>query len=117
MPEEHASDSQSTEGALRRNQTEALPPERVPIIKAKTQSLVPDQILGDERLDPYRARITIGLIALLFLALLAHAGLTMWASRNSTDAAKDIAAVFNVWVPVISGLASSAVTWFFTRQK
>jgi len=90
------------------------------IVKTKTERLTGEQIFiaeRDERLDPLRARITIILAVLMALALLLHTGLTFWASYGTPDAAKNIAAVFNIWVPVISGLVSSAVTWFFTRQK
>jgi hypothetical protein len=90
------------------------------IVKAKTQSLPERQIFTaerDERLDPFRVRITGLLIGLVFVAMLLHAGLTFWVSYGTPDAPKNISAVFNIWVPVISGLASSAVTWFFTRGR
>jgi hypothetical protein len=100
---------------------EPSPPEKGgSVVKAKTERLTGEEIFTgerDERLDPLRARITILLTSLMALALLLHAALTFWASYGSPDAAKNIAAVFNIWVPVISGLVSSAVTWFFTRQK
>jgi len=91
-----------------------------PVVKAKTERLTSEPIFTaerDERLDPLRGRITILLACLMALAMLLHTGLTFWASYATQDAAKNIAAVFNIWVPVISGLVSSAVTWFFTRQK
>jgi hypothetical protein len=71
----------------------------------------------DERLVPVRGRIAVLLTILLCFAVLLHSGLTFWASYGSPDAPKNIAAVFNIWVPVIAGLASSAVTWFFTHRK
>lgn len=94
--------------------------EQVPIRRAKTQQLDPESIFTgerDEKLDPARGKITNGLLFLLGGALILHSVLTFWASYGSVDAAKNIAAVFNIWVPVISGLVSSAITWFFTRQK
>jgi len=90
------------------------------VVKAKTERLTGEEIFTgerDERLDPLRGRITILLTCLMALALLLHTGLTFWASWGSQDAPKNVAAVFNIWVPVISGLVSSAVTWFFTRQS
>ena len=90
------------------------------IVKTKVENLASREIFTaerDERLDPVRGRITILLTSLMALALLLHTGLTFWASWGKEDAAKNVAAVFNIWVPVISGLVSSAVTWFFTRQK
>jgi hypothetical protein len=90
------------------------------IVKTKVENLAGREIFTaerDERLDPVRGRITILLTALMALTLLLHTGLTFWASWGKDDAAKNVAAVFNIWVPVISGLVSSAVTWFFTRQK
>lgn len=94
--------------------------EQAPIRRVKTQQLDPESIFTgerDEKLDPVRGKITTGLLWLLSGALVLHAVLTFWASYGAADAAKNIAAVFNIWVPVISGLVSSAITWFFTRQK
>jgi hypothetical protein len=91
-----------------------------PLRKEKTQKLPTDAIVAasrDKLLDQHRASITWGLIALLAFTLLLHAGLTIWASNTSTEAVKNIADVFNIWVPVLSGLASSAITWFFTKQR
>jgi hypothetical protein len=98
----------------------SLPPKGGSIVNAKTEKLKTEEIFTgerDERLDPLRGRITLLLTALMALALLLHTSLTFWASYGSPDAPKNIAAVFNIWVPVIAGLVSSAVTWFFTRQK
>jgi hypothetical protein len=95
-------------------------PRNASIVKEKTQSLADRQIFTserDERLDPFRVRITGLLIALVFVAMLMHTGLTFWVSYGTPEAARNVSAVFNIWVPVISGLASSAVTWFFTRGK
>lgn len=71
----------------------------------------------DERLDPYRGRIAAALLCLLFFAMVLDVALTFWASYDIADAAKNVASVFNIWVPVISSLAGSAVTWYFTGQR
>jgi hypothetical protein len=102
-------------------QSAAIPGPRPPrIVKAKVEKFVDEPNFTaerDQRLDPVRGRIAVLLTVLLCFALLLHSGLTFWASYGSPDAPKNIAAVFNIWVPVIAGLASSAVTWFFTHRR
>jgi hypothetical protein len=88
--------------------------------KSEVEDITPASIFTaerDQRLDPLRGRIAVALTVLLCFALLLHAGLIFWASYGTPDAVKNISAVFNIWVPIVAGLASSAVTWFFTRQK
>jgi hypothetical protein len=49
------------------------------IVKAKTERLAAREIFTaerDERLDPFRVRITGLLIGLVFVAMLPHSGLT-----------------------------------------
>ena len=90
------------------------------VVKANSERIDAKPVFSaerDEKLDPVRGKITLALTLLLGMALILHAGLTFWASYGSPDAPKNISAVFNIWVPVIAGLSSSAVTWFFTRQK
>lgn len=91
-----------------------------PFVRTNAERLPNAEIVTaarEERLDPLRGRITILLTSVLALTLILHTSLTFWASYGKEDAAKNVAAVFNIWVPIISGLVSSAVTWFFTRQK
>jgi hypothetical protein len=33
------------------------------------------------------------------------------------DAFKSLEAIFNAWLPVLSGLVGAAVTYYFTREK
>ena len=92
----------------------------VDVRKTKTERLEPEAIFTserDERLDPLRQKITKNLIWLLAAAMVLHAGLTFWASYGTPDASKNISAVFNIWVPVISGLVSAAVTWFLPGKN
>ncbi len=37
--------------------------------------------------------------------------------KGKHEAAENLSKAFNVWLPVISSLASSVVTYYFTREK
>jgi hypothetical protein len=37
--------------------------------------------------------------------------------KGRTDAVEGLGRIFNVWLPVIASLVSSAVTYYFTREK
>lgn len=37
--------------------------------------------------------------------------------KGKHEAAENLSKAFNVWLPMISGLASSVVTYYFTREK
>ena len=43
--------------------------------------------------------------------------MTMLAFSNKTAAMEVVERTFNTWLPVISGLAAAAVTYFFTRER
>ncbi len=101
--------------------SEIVPPNPASsVVKAKLERVTSEPIFTaerDEKLDPLRGKIALGLTVLLCFTLVLDAGLTFWASYGTGDAVKNISAVFNVWVPIISGLAGSAVTWFFTSRN
>ncbi len=61
------------------------------------------------------------LVTVLALSVFAHYGVMAWLSTKteptSTSAAAALTDIFQTWLPVISGLSGSAVTYFFTRDK
>jgi hypothetical protein len=38
-------------------------------------------------------------------------------ARGRIDAAESLARIFNAWLPAITGLVGSAVTYYFTKEK
>ncbi|MGA2217187.1 MAG: hypothetical protein ABSG51_03825 [Terracidiphilus sp.] len=69
------------------------------VVKAKLERVTSEPIFTaerDEKLDPLRGKIAVGLTVLLCFALVLDAGLTFWASYGTGDAVKNISAVFNV---------------------
>ncbi|MBI4776964.1 MAG: hypothetical protein HY788_22750 [Deltaproteobacteria bacterium] len=55
---------------------------------------------------------------ILSLSMLIHYGVTavvMWYGKESM--AETLAKIFNIWLPVISGLMGSAATYYFTKEK
>ena len=41
----------------------------------------------------------------------------VFAARGNSDAMDGLAKIFNMWLPVISGLVSSAATYYFTKDN
>lgn len=63
-------------------------------------------------------RVAYSLLALLALTILVHYAVTVyvviWGEKDNMDR---IDQVFNVILPVVSGLAGSAATYFFTEPR
>ena len=58
------------------------------------------------------------LIGMLGGSFVIHYGVMVWlAAQNKTDAMEIVERTFNAWLPVISGLAAAAVTYFFTKER
>jgi nitrate reductase NapE component len=58
------------------------------------------------------------LIGILTLSVVAHYSVTVWLLQSENGEVVDITdRIFNSWLPVISGFAGAAVTYFFTREK
>ena len=58
------------------------------------------------------------LIGMLGGSFIIHYGVMVWlAAQNKTDAMKIVEQTFSIWLPVISGLAAAAATYFFTRER
>ena len=58
------------------------------------------------------------IILLLAASVAAHYGVITWMYLSGhADVVPSLDRVFDVWLPVISGLASAAVTYYFTRSK
>ena len=58
------------------------------------------------------------LISILGGSFVIHYGVMAWlAAQNKTAAMEVVERTFNTWLPVISGLAAAAATYFFTRER
>ncbi len=58
------------------------------------------------------------LVAILALSVAFHYGMVVWLFNNGRqDAIVELDSIYNTWLPVISGLAGSAVTYYFTQDK
>jgi len=63
-------------------------------------------------------RLSFGLIIALVSTIAIHYVAVMVLELNGKhDASESLNRVFNSWLPVISGLAGSAVTYYFTRDR
>jgi hypothetical protein len=77
------------------------------------------------RVDPLKKHkamteraLAIALLVILTVSVLGHYTMTAWLElQGKTGAVEAGNSIFTTWLPVISGLASSAVTFFFTREK
>ena len=73
-------------------------------------------------IDKHKAITTRWLAYLLIIILggsfIIHYGVMAWlAAQNKIDAMKIVEQTFSAWLPIISGLAAAAVTYFFTRER
>lgn len=58
------------------------------------------------------------LVACLVLSVVIHYGMSAWLlSIGKKDVVSELSTIFGIWLPVISGLAGSAVTYYFTQEK
>lgn len=73
--------------------------------------------LKKERAETTRklAYVLVGILALSFVIHYAIMAILIFTNRASDVEALNT--IFTTWLPVISGLASSAVTYYFTREK
>ncbi|MGE0883694.1 MAG: hypothetical protein AB7P14_09130 [Blastocatellales bacterium] len=63
-------------------------------------------------------RLAYWLVGCLVGTWLLHYGVILtleWKGKH--EAAENLSKAFNVWLPVISSLASSVVTYYFTRER
>jgi len=62
--------------------------------------------------------LTYGLVSLLAASVLAqYVVLSVLVYKGQAEAIPTFEHLFNTWLPVIAGLASSAVTYYLTREK
>lgn len=62
--------------------------------------------------------LAIALILTLGVSFFLHYGVTAYfLIMGKADAVEGLSRAFNVWLPVISSLAGSAATYYFTRGK
>ena len=58
------------------------------------------------------------LVGILALSVVGHYILVAWLVYNGkTDVVTELSSIFGTWLPVISGLAGSAVTYYFAQGK
>ena len=58
------------------------------------------------------------IVGLLAFSVAAHyAVVTVLLVQGRTDAAAAVGRIFEVWLPIISGLTSAAVTYYFTKER
>lgn len=58
------------------------------------------------------------IVGLLALSVAAHYTVIAWLlMKGQNDAAAALGRIFEVWLPIISGLTSAAVTYYFTKER
>jgi len=71
--------------------------------------------------EEHRAKTTKQLAMLffgaLFVVFLAHVACVLVLAHNKPNSVDEISRVFNVWVPVFSGLVGAAATFYFTQTR
>lgn len=91
-----------------------------PQLSGTLESFKNDQVF---QLQPWKhradtsRRLAYGLIAFLALGFILHFAATfvfVFVGKLEATAFKDI---FTMWLPVLSGLASAAVTYYFTKER
>jgi hypothetical protein len=88
------------------------------IEEVENPRLSPGPIFSPEE---HRARTTRTIALLFFVALFvvfaAHVTCVMSLAHNKPNSVDEISRVFNVWVPVFSGLMGAAATFYFTQVR
>jgi hypothetical protein len=70
--------------------------------------------------DPSKDRAIIAWILLAILAgglFLHYAAVIAFEWNGKHEAVKSLEPILNAWLPVVSGLAGAAVTYYFTRER
>jgi hypothetical protein len=71
--------------------------------------------------EEHRAKTTKQLAFTFFIALFAvfaaHVSCVMALAHNKPSSVDEITRVFNVWVPVFSGLVGAVATFYFTQMR
>jgi hypothetical protein len=49
------------------------------------------------------------------IAFIAQIASILWLARDKPNSVEEVARVFNIWIPVFSGLFGSAATFYFTQ--
>lgn len=74
------------------------------------------------RADRHRAQtsrwLAFVIVGLLAGTVAAHYSVMMWLHLSGrAEAAGAVGRIFEVWLPIISGLSSAAVTYYFTKER
>lgn len=74
------------------------------------------------RADRHRAQtsrwLAFVIVGLLAVTVAAHYSVAVWLHLSGlSDAAAAVGRIFEVWLPIISGLSSAAVTYYFTKER
>jgi hypothetical protein len=70
--------------------------------------------------DPSKDRAIIAWILLAIMAgglVLHYAAVIAFEWNGKHEAVKSLEPILNAWLPVVSGLAGAAVTYYFTRER
>ncbi|MGA3370744.1 MAG: hypothetical protein ABSC48_03175 [Terracidiphilus sp.] len=71
--------------------------------------------------EEHRAKATKLLALLLFgalsVAFVAHVASILWLAHDKPNSVEEVTRVFNIWIPVFSGLFGSAATFYFTQGR
>ena len=83
----------------------------------------PHRLPGGPDFSPeeHRAKATKLLALLLFWALIAsfvtHVVVIVCLAHNKQNSIEEVTRVFNIWIPIFSGLFGSAATFYFTQGR
>jgi hypothetical protein len=74
------------------------------------------------RADRHRAQtsrwLAFVIVGLLAATVAAHYSVAVWLHLSGrSDATAAVGRIFEVWLPIISGLSSAAVTYYFTKER
>ncbi len=92
---------------------------RTPVEEIETPRLLPGRPVFSP--EEHHAKTTKQLAFLFFGALFvvfaAHVTCILVLAHNKPNSVDEISRVFNVWVPVFSGLVGAAATFYFTQVR
>lgn len=62
-------------------------------------------------------QLAFALLIALFVVFAAHVVSVLVLAHNKPNSVDEITRVFNVWIPVFSGLVGAAATFYFTQTR
>jgi hypothetical protein len=97
----------------------AFAPSELPLSGVNRGSIAPTERPGTKGFEAVIARnLAYGLVVLLAASIVGqYCVIGFLFARGLRDALPNFEHLFNIWLPVISGLASSAITFYLTKEK